>query len=83
MSRRDLEFKGKYEDEAHMQHSFNEVYMKNLVVQFQRKFPDKSARIECLDIGCGGGKTSRDFYQALQAEGYKNLYVTGLDISEE
>lgn len=76
-------FKADYEEKAHMQHSFNEVYMNKLVAQFQLKFPDKGARISCLDIGCGGGKTSQDFFHALVDMGYTDLHVTGLDISAD
>lgn len=76
-------FKADYEEKAHMQHSFNEVYMDKLVAQFQLKFPKKDVRINCLDIGCGGGKTSQDFYHALAGKGYTDLHITGLDISKD
>ena len=74
-------FSKSYEENAHMQHSMNERYLTELVEQFQRKFPDRDTTLSCLDIGCGGGGTTIQFYKKLQEAGYKNVQLTGLDIS--
>jgi len=77
------QFDADYVDNAHMQRSFNERYLRKLVAQIQLKFPKRDQPLKLLDIGCGDGNTTQQLYQQLKAAGYQQIEIKGIDISDK
>ncbi len=75
-------FQRDYAEKAHLQQSFNDRIIHDLVDYLAERFPNTAANPLCIaDLGCGDGSATFKFLRALDNKGLRCNSIVGYDIS--